>query len=111
MSAEGPMDITNLINQILAQLGLGSLDKPENVTQVVLRLLEIAAILLAAYILARIISNLTQRALIRANADPRIVRSLTTAIFYGILALGLVVALGGVTLALLLFVVIAGLAA
>jgi small-conductance mechanosensitive channel len=105
------MDITSLINQILTQLGLGPLDKPENVTQVVLRLLEIAAILLAAYIVARILSNLTQRALTRANADPRIVRSLTTAVFYGILALGLVIALGGVTLALLLFVVIAGLAA
>jgi small conductance mechanosensitive channel len=105
------MDITSLINQILTQLGLGPLDKPENVTQVVLRLLEIAAILIAAYILARILSNLSRRALTRANADPRIVRSLTTAVFYGILALGLVVALGGVTLALLLFVVIAGLAA
>jgi small conductance mechanosensitive channel len=105
------MDITSLINQILTQLGLGPLDKPENVTQVVLRLLEIAAILLAAYIVARILRNLIRRALTRANADPRIIRSLTTAVFYGVLALGLVIALGGVTLALLLFVVIAGLAA
>jgi small-conductance mechanosensitive channel len=105
------MDITNLINQILEQLGLGSLDKPENVTQVVLRLVTILAILLVAYIVARILRNLAQRALTRANADPRIIRSLTTALFYGILALGLVIALGGVTLALLLFVVIAGLAA
>jgi small-conductance mechanosensitive channel len=105
------MDITSLINQILTQLGLGPLDRPENVTQVVLRLLEIAAILLAAYIVARILRNLIRRALTRANADPRIIRSLTTAVFYGVLALGLVIALGGVTLALLLFVVIAGLAA
>jgi small-conductance mechanosensitive channel len=105
------MDITSLINQILEQLGLGSLDKPENVTQVVLRLLTILAILLVAYIVARILSNLAQRALTRANADPRVTRSLTSALFYGILALGLVIALGGVTLALLLFVVIAGLAA
>jgi hypothetical protein len=49
------MDITSLINQILEQLGLGSLDKPENVTQVALRLLTILAILLAAYIVARIL--------------------------------------------------------
>jgi small-conductance mechanosensitive channel len=105
------MDITSLINQILAQLGFGSLDKPESVTQAVLRLLEIAAILLAAYIVARILRNLTQRALTRANADPRIVRALTTAVFYGVIVLGVVIALGGVTLALLLFVVIAGLAA
>src|SRR6185369_5373571 len=105
------MDITSLINQILAQLGLGPLDKPENVTQVVLRLLEIAAILLAAYIVARILRSLTQRALTRANADPRIIRSLTTAVFYGVIALGVVIALGGVTLALLLFALIAGLAA
>jgi small-conductance mechanosensitive channel len=105
------MDITSLINQILQQLGLGSLDRPENVTQVVLRLLTILAILVAAYIVARILRNLTRRALTRANADPRIIRSLTTAVFYGVLALGLVIALGGVTLALLLFVVIAGLAA
>lgn len=105
------MDITSLINQILTQLGLGPLDRPENVTQVVLRLGEILAILLAAYILARILRNLTQRALTRANADARITRALTTTVFYGVLALGLVVALGGVTLALLLFVVIAGLAA
>jgi small conductance mechanosensitive channel len=105
------MDITNLINQILEQLGLGSLDKPENVTQVALRLLTILAILLAAYIVARILRNLMRRALTRANADPRIIRSLTAAVFYGVLALGLVIALGGVTLALLLFVVIAGLAA
>ena len=105
------MDITNLINQILEQLGLGSLNKPEDVTQVALRLLTILAILLAAYIVARILRNLMRRALTRANADPRIIRALTTAVFYGILALGLVIALGGVTLALLLFVVIAGLAA
>jgi small conductance mechanosensitive channel len=105
------MDITSLINQILAQLGLGSLDKPENSTQVALRVLEILAILLGAYILARILRNLTQRALTRANADPRVIRPLTNVVFYGILALGLVVALGGVTLALLLLVVIAGLAA
>ena len=52
------MDITSLINQILEQLGLGSLDKPENVTQVALRLLTILAILLAAYIVARILRNL-----------------------------------------------------
>ena len=70
------MDITSLINQILEQLGLGSLDKPENVTQVALRLLTILAILLAAYILARILSNLARRALTRANADARIIRSL-----------------------------------
>src|SRR5205823_8653732 len=108
---ERPMDITSLINQILTQLGLGPLDRPENVTQVVLRLGEILAILLAAYILARILRNLTQRALTRANADARITRALTTTVVYGVLALGLVVALGGVTLALLLFVVIAGLAA
>jgi len=105
------MDITNLINQILEQLGLGSLDKPENVTQVVLRLLTILVILGAAYILARILRNLTRRALTRANADPRIIRSLTSAVFYGVLAVGLVIALGGVTLTLLLFVVIAGVAA
>jgi small conductance mechanosensitive channel len=105
------MDITSLINQILMQLGLGSLDRPENVTQVVLRLLAILAILLAAYILARILRNLTQRALTRANADARITRALSNTAFYGVLALGVVVALGGVTLALLLFVVIAGLAA
>jgi small conductance mechanosensitive channel len=105
------MDITSLINQILAQLGLGSLDKPENSTQVALRVLEILAILLGAYILARILRNLTQRALTRANADRRVIRPLTNVVFYGILALGLVVALGGVTLALLLLVVIAGLAA
>src|SRR5690349_11038035 len=105
------MDITNLINQILEQLGLGSLDKPENVTQVALRLLTILAILLAAYIVARILRNLMRRALTRANADPRIIRSLTAAVFYGVLALGLVIALGGVTLTLLLFVVIAGIAA
>ncbi len=60
------MDITNLINQILEQLGLGSLDKPENVTQVALRLLTILAILLAAYIVARILSNLCP-----ARAHPR----------------------------------------
>src|SRR5689334_14411336 len=109
--AEGSMDITSLINQILEQLGLGSLDKPENVTQVVLRLLTILVILGAAYILARILRNLTRRALTRANADPRIVRSLTSAVFYGVLAVGLVIALGGVTLTLLLFIVIAGVAA
>jgi small conductance mechanosensitive channel len=105
------MDITSLINQILTQLGLGPLDRPENVTQVVLRLSEIAAILLAAYIIARILRNLMQRALTRANADPRIIRALSTTVFYGAIALGVVIALGGVTLALLLFVVIAGLAA
>jgi small conductance mechanosensitive channel len=105
------MDITSLINQILMQLGLGSLDRPENVTQVALRVLTILAILLAAYILARILRNLTQRALTRANADARITRALSNTVFYGVLALGVVVALGGVTLALLLFVVIAGLAA
>ena len=105
------MDITSLINQILQQLGLGSLDRPENVTQVVLRLLTILAILLAAYIVARILRNLTRRALTRANADPRIVRSLTSAVFYGVLAVGLVIALGGITLTLLLFIVIAGVAA
>jgi small-conductance mechanosensitive channel len=105
------MDITSLINQILQQLGFGSLNQPENVTQAALRLLTILAILLAAYIVARILRNLTRRALTRANADPRIIRSLTSAVFYGVLALGLVIALGGVTLALLLFIVIAGLAA
>jgi small conductance mechanosensitive channel len=105
------MDITSLINQILQQLGLGSLDKPENVTQVALRLLTILAILLAAYIVARILRNFTRRALTRANADPRIVRSLTSAVFYGVLAVGLVIALGGITLTLLLFIVIAGVAA
>jgi len=105
------MDISSLINQILMQLGLGSLDRPENVTQVALRVLTILAILLAAYILARILRNLTRRALTRANADARITRALSNTIFYGVLALGVVVALGGVTLALLLFVIIAGLAA
>ena len=74
------MDITNLINQILEQLGLGSLDRPENSRQAVLRILEDSG-----HSTRRLSSRAhraqpeTQRALTRANADARVVRPLTNA--------------------------------